>query len=147
MGTKKNGHFGKKFRAPGGSYTRRERGFAAQAPLTGPPPACRSVPPAAPSRLPLRPRTRPPEKSIPRLIKSSTHFRPPLPTRAQETPKLAVHKFSFRGTRQLLLYLRTDSTKVNLAAVIIARRSRGPGWSSRVREHSGAFCGRQIAQK
>jgi hypothetical protein len=50
-------------------------------------------PPAAPSRLPLRPRTRPPGKSIPRLIKSSTHFRPPLPTRAQEIPKLAVHKF------------------------------------------------------
>jgi hypothetical protein len=139
MGTKKNGHFGKKFRAPGGSYTRRERGFAAQAPLTGPPPACRSVPPAAPSRLPLRPRTRPPEKSIPRLIKSSTHFRPPLLTRAQEIPKLAVHKFSFRGTRQLLLYLRTDSTKVNLAAVIIASRSRGPGSSSRVPEHSGGF--------
>ena len=83
-------------------------------------------PPAAPSRLPLRPRTRPPEKSIPRLIKSSTHFRPPLPTRAQKIPKLAVHKFSFSGTRQLLLYLRTDSTKVNFAAVIIASRSRGP---------------------
>ena len=113
--------------------TRRERGFAAQAPLTGPPPACRSVPPAAPSRLPLRPRTRPPEKSIPRLIKSSTHFRPPLLTRAQEIPKLAVHKFSFRGTRQLLLYLRTDST------VIIASRSRGPGSSSRVPEHSGGL--------
>jgi hypothetical protein len=53
MGTKKNGHFGKKFRAPGGSYTQiRERGFAAQAPLTGPPPL------AAPSRLPLRPACR-----------------------------------------------------------------------------------------
>jgi len=49
MGTKKNGHFGKIFGAPGGSYTRREREFAAQAPLSGPPPACRSVPPAAPS--------------------------------------------------------------------------------------------------
>ena len=127
MGTKKNGHFGKIFRAPGGSYTRRERGFAAQAPLTGPPPACRSAPPAAPSRLPLRPRTRPPGKSIPRLIKSSTHFRPPLPTRAQEIPKLAVHKFGFRGTRQLLLYLRSDSTKINFAAIIIASRSGGPG--------------------
>ena len=30
------------------------------------------------------------------------------------------------NTRQLLLYLRTDSTKVNFAAVIIASRSRGP---------------------
>ena len=69
MGTKKNGHFGKKFLAPGGSYTRRERGFAAQAPRTGPTPACRSP------RLPLRPRTRPLGKSIPRLIKSSIHFR------------------------------------------------------------------------
>ena len=84
-------------------------------------------PPAAPSRLPLRPRTRPPGKSIPRLIKSSTHFRPPLPTRAQEIPKLAVHKFGFRGTRQLLLYLRSDSTKINFAAIIIASRSGGPG--------------------
>jgi hypothetical protein len=29
MGTKKKGHFGKNFLAPGGSYiTRRERGFA-----------------------------------------------------------------------------------------------------------------------
>ena len=70
MGTKKNGHFGKIFGAPGGSYTRREREFAAQAPLSGPPPACRSVPPAAPSsHTPLG-------KSTPRLIKSSkTHFR------------------------------------------------------------------------
>ena len=55
MGTKKNVNFGKIFLAPGGSYTRRERGFAAQAPLTGPPPACSA-------RLPLRPRTRPLEK-------------------------------------------------------------------------------------
>jgi hypothetical protein len=142
MGTKKNGHFGKKIRAPGGSYTRRERGFAAQAPLTGPPPACRSVPPAAPSRLPLRPRTRPPGKSIPRLIKSSTHFRPPLLTIAQEIPKLAVHKFGFRGTRQLLPYLRSHSTstKINFAAIIIASRTlevEVPGSSSRLPEHSG----------
>ena len=133
MGTKKNGHFGKKFRAPGGSYTRREREFAAQAPLSGPPPACCSVPPAAPSSH------TPPGKKYPSLIKSSTHFRPPLPTRAQEIPKLAVHKFGFRGTRQLLLYLRTDSTKVNFAAVIIASRSRGLAPSSRVPEHSGGF--------
>ena len=126
MCTKKNGHFGKKFSCPWRLVymcTRRERGFAAQAPLTGPPPACRSVPPAAPSRLPLRPRTRPPGTSIPRLIKSSTHFRHPLPTRAQQAPKLTVHKISFRGTRQLSLYLRSHSTKINFAAVIIASRS------------------------
>jgi hypothetical protein len=90
-------------------------------------------PPAAPSRLPLRPRTRPPGKSMPRLIKLSTHFRPPLPTRAQEIPKLAVYKISFRGTRQLLLYLRGDSTKINFAAVIIASRSRGPGGTAKCR--------------
>jgi hypothetical protein len=64
MGTKKNGHFGQNFLAPGGSYTRRERGFAAQAPRTGPPPACRSA------RLPLRPRTRPWEKVS---LASSSH--------------------------------------------------------------------------
>jgi len=52
-------------------------------------------PPAPPSRLPLRPRTRPPGKSIPRLIKPSTQFRTPLPTRAQEIPKLAVQKLAF----------------------------------------------------
>ena len=90
-------------------------------------------PPAAPSRLPLRPRTRPPEKSIPLLIKSSTHFRPPLSTRAQEIPKLAVYKISFRGTRQLLLYLRDDSTKINFAAVIIASRSGGPRGTAKCR--------------
>ena len=90
-------------------------------------------PPAPPSRLPLRPRTRPPGTSIPRLIKSSTHFRPPLPTRAQEVPKLAIHNISFRGTRLLLLYLRSDSTKINFAAVIIASRSGGPGGTAKCR--------------
>jgi hypothetical protein len=90
-------------------------------------------PPAAPSRLPLRPRTRPPGKSIPRLIKSSTYYRPPLPTRAQNIPKLAVYKISFRGTRQLLLYLRADSTKINFVVVIIASRSRGLGGTAKCR--------------
>jgi hypothetical protein len=71
MGTnkKKRSFWGGEIRAPGGSYTRRERGFAALAPRTGTTPACRSA------RLPLRPRTRPSGKSTPRLIKSSTHFR------------------------------------------------------------------------
>jgi hypothetical protein len=135
MGTKKTVILEKNF----WPLAARIRGFAAQAPLTGPLPACRSVPPAASCRLPLRPRTRPPGKSIPRLIKSSTHFRPPLPTRAQQIPKLAVHKFSFRGTRQLLLYLRTDSTKINCAGVIIASRSRGPGGTLECRGIAARF--------
>ena len=88
MGTKKNVNFGNFFLAPGGSYTRRERGFAAQAPLTGPPPACRSVPPAAPSsHTPLG-------KSIPRLIKSSTHFRARFLQKLFKMRKLTVHKIS-----------------------------------------------------
>jgi hypothetical protein len=120
MGTKKKTVILEFFLAPHGSYTRRERGFAAQAPRTGPPPACLSA------HLPLHPRTRPPGISVPRLIKSFTHFRPPLPTRAQEIPKLAVHKINFRGTRQCLLYLRSDSTKIEFAAVINASRSRDP---------------------
>ena len=64
MGTK-NTNFGGKIKAPGGSYARREREFAAQASLSGPTPAwrsvlaCRSVPAHTPG------------ERIPRLIKSS----------------------------------------------------------------------------
>ena len=120
MGTKKKRSFWKKFSCPWRLvYATRARVCGASAahwtsarlPLR---PACRSVPPAAPSSH------TPPGKKYPSLIKSSTHFRPTLPTRAQEIPKLAVHKIGFRGTRQLLLYLRRDSTKINFAAIIIA---------------------------
>ena len=102
-------------------------------------------PPAAPSRLPLRPACRSvPAHALRKKVSLASSSHPPTSgphflTRAQEIPKLAVHKFSFRGTRQLLLYLRTDSTKINFAAVIIASRSRGPGSTSRVPEHSGGF--------
>ena len=117
MGTKKNGHFGKNFRAPGGSYTRRERGFAAQAPRTGPPPACPSVPPAPPSsHTPPRKKYPSPHQAI-HPLPASTFYKSSRDTQAGST------KISFRGTRQFLLYLRSHSTKINFAAVIIASRS------------------------
>ena len=83
MGTiKKNVDFKKINLASGGSYTRRERGFAAQAPLSGPPPACRSVPAHTPG------------ERTPRLIKSSTHFRARFLQKLFKLRKLTVHKIS-----------------------------------------------------
>ena len=75
MGTKKNtrSFWGKnvplaaRIRDESAGLRRKRRALDLRPPA--PPPACRSP------RLPLRPRTRPLEKSIPSLIKSSIHFR------------------------------------------------------------------------
>ena len=110
------------------------------------------------ARLPLRPPAAPSShtplgKSIPRLIKSSTHFRPRFLQELKrypswQYPKLAYFRHRkpsvatispvssiriqspvviFEVLDKLLPYLRNDSTKIGFATIIIASRSRGPG--------------------
>ena len=87
MGTKKNVNFGKKFSGPWRLvYATRARVRGASAAHWTSARLLR--PPAAPSsHTPLG-------KSIPRLIKSSTHFRARFLQKLFKTRKLTVHKIS-----------------------------------------------------